>query len=51
MQARASGDLFPYDDSVAQLRSYFDSLETLAKAERVPGRRGQRSKAATRRSA
>lgn len=44
MQARASGDLFPYDDSVAQLRSYFDSLQTLAKAERDSARRPSRSK-------
>ncbi len=38
MQARASGDLVPYDASVAQLRSYFDLLETAA-----PG--GARSRA------
>jgi TetR/AcrR family transcriptional repressor of nem operon len=30
MQARAAGSLVPYDDGVAQLRSYFDSLQTVA---------------------
>ena len=33
MQARASGNLAPYDDSVAQFRNYFDSLLTLADLE------------------
>ncbi|MBX3315568.1 MAG: TetR/AcrR family transcriptional regulator [Phycisphaeraceae bacterium] len=33
MQARASGNLAPYDDSVAQFRNYFDSLLTLADIE------------------
>ncbi len=33
MQSRASGDLAPYDDSVAQFRNYFDSLLTLADIE------------------
>ena len=33
MQARASGNLGPYDDSVAQFRNYFDSLLTLADLE------------------
>ncbi len=33
MQARASGTLGPYDDSVAQFRNYFDSLLTLADLE------------------
>ncbi|MBX3363007.1 MAG: TetR/AcrR family transcriptional regulator [Phycisphaeraceae bacterium] len=33
MQARASGTLGPYDDSVAQFRNYFDSLLTLADIE------------------
>jgi AcrR family transcriptional regulator len=30
MQARAAGDLAPFDDAVAQLRSYFDSLQRIA---------------------
>jgi TetR/AcrR family transcriptional repressor of nem operon len=30
MQARAAGTLEPFDDSVAQLRSYFDALEKVA---------------------
>ncbi len=34
MQSRASGDLRPFDESVAQLRAYFDSLEALARLER-----------------
>ncbi len=33
MQARAAGNLAPFDDSVAQLRAYFDALEKLAKSE------------------
>lgn len=33
MQSRASGELRPYDDSVAQFRNYFDSLLTLADLE------------------
>jgi TetR/AcrR family transcriptional repressor of nem operon len=33
MQARASGTLGPYDDSVAQFRHYFESLLTLADLE------------------
>lgn len=32
MQARAAGDLAPYDASVAQLRTYFDLLEKAAPA-------------------
>lgn len=36
MQARAAGDLQPFDDSVAQLRAYFDALQQLA-ARRKPG--------------
>jgi len=31
MQSRARGDLGPFDESVAQLRAYFDSLEALAR--------------------
>ena len=33
MQARAAGDMALFDDSVAQLRSYFDVLEQQAAAE------------------
>lgn len=33
MQARAAGNLAPFDDGVAQLRAYFDTLEKLAKTE------------------
>ncbi len=33
MQARARASLAPYDESVAQLRAYFDSLEALARLE------------------
>lgn len=43
MQARASGDLVPYDASVAQLRSYFDLLESAA-----PGAARPRAKVAAR---
>jgi AcrR family transcriptional regulator len=35
MQARAAGTLAPFDDSVAQLRSYFRALEQLAAGERA----------------
>ncbi|HEX2836555.1 MAG TPA: TetR/AcrR family transcriptional regulator [Phycisphaerales bacterium] len=34
MQARAAGNLGPFDDSVAQLRAYVRALEELAKKER-----------------
>jgi TetR/AcrR family transcriptional repressor of nem operon len=34
MQARAAGDLRPFDESVAELRGYFDLLEARAAAER-----------------
>jgi TetR/AcrR family transcriptional regulator, transcriptional repressor for nem operon len=34
MQARAAGDLRPFDESVAQLRAYFDVLEERAKLDR-----------------
>lgn len=37
MQARAAGNLGPYDDGVAQLRAYFDALQSLASAERQAG--------------
>ncbi len=36
MQARAAGRLEPFDESVAQLRNYFTSLEALERSE--PGR-------------
>ena len=35
MQARAAGHLDPFDDSVAQLRFYFDSLQKVAAGERA----------------
>lgn len=39
MQARASGDLVPYDASVAQLRAYFDLLQSAAPgADQRPAR-------------
>jgi len=34
MQARAAGHLGPFDDSVAQLRNYFESLQALAGRDR-----------------
>lgn len=34
MQARAAGSIRPFDDSVAQLRAYFDALRALAALER-----------------
>lgn len=34
MQARAAGNLQPFDDSVAQLRAYFDALHAQARLER-----------------
>lgn len=46
MQARAAGDLGPYDDSVAVLRAYFDALLRQAAAEsgkRVSRRKKRRS--------
>jgi TetR/AcrR family transcriptional repressor of nem operon len=33
MQARAAGNLSPFDESVAQLRSYFDALQVVAASE------------------
>ncbi len=41
MQARAAGTLKPFDDCVAQLRAYFDSLQALANAG-APHRRRSR---------
>ena len=35
MQARAAGELTPFDDSVAQLRAYFGALERIAAPEHV----------------
>jgi TetR/AcrR family transcriptional regulator, transcriptional repressor for nem operon len=35
MQARAAGKLAPFDDSVAQLRFYFDALQKVAAGERT----------------
>ena len=34
MQARAAGEVTPFDASIAQLRAYFDSLAALAQVER-----------------
>ena len=34
MQARAAGNLAPYDDGMAQLRAHFDALERVASLER-----------------
>ncbi|NUQ52962.1 MAG: TetR/AcrR family transcriptional regulator [Phycisphaerales bacterium] len=36
MQARAAGNIKPFDDSIAQLRAYFDALRTLATLEHSP---------------
>jgi hypothetical protein len=46
MQARAAGSLAPFDDSVAQLRSYFDALQEVAAGERAA--RPKRRKGASR---
>jgi TetR/AcrR family transcriptional repressor of nem operon len=43
MQARAAGQLAPFDESVAQLRDYFNCLEELARSERGRGPRAQRT--------
>jgi TetR/AcrR family transcriptional regulator, transcriptional repressor for nem operon len=37
MQARAAGTLWPFDESVQELRAYFEALERVAKAERAGG--------------
>jgi AcrR family transcriptional regulator len=37
MQARAARDLRPFDDSVAQLRVHFDTLEAAARGESAAG--------------
>lgn len=51
MQARAAGNLRPFDDSVAQLRSYFAALEEIARCEHVerPAAKGKTSGRAPRR--
>ncbi|MCC6229211.1 MAG: TetR/AcrR family transcriptional regulator [Phycisphaerales bacterium] len=36
MQARAAASIRPFDDSVAQLRTYFDALRSLAALDRSP---------------
>ena len=46
MQARARGDLGPFDDSVAQLRAYVEALQERA---RVSQRRARRAKSTKRR--
>lgn len=43
MQARAAGDLGPFDDSVAQLRAYIRSLVQLARRPHVRTRRVRRA--------
>jgi AcrR family transcriptional regulator len=43
MQARAAGTPAPYDHSVAQLRAYFDCLQTLAKAPATSRRKARAS--------
>lgn len=37
MQARAAGDLQPFDESVAQLRAYFNALQREAAQPLIPG--------------
>lgn len=45
MQARAAGNLDPFDDSVAQLRAYFDALERVARGpDRRSAQRGRSTK-------
>ena len=44
MQARAAGELAPFDDSVAQLRAYFAALERIAAPEHVQERKVRRKK-------
>jgi TetR/AcrR family transcriptional regulator, transcriptional repressor for nem operon len=43
MQARAAGDLEPFDDSVAQLRFYFRALQKIAENKRLSPRAGEPS--------
>lgn len=51
MQARAAGGLAPFDESVAQLRRYFDSLQRIADIERAEASEGIPKPAVHRRSA
>ena len=44
MQARAAGNLEPFDDSVSQLRAYIDALEKVAKSERAAARDREKSR-------
>lgn len=46
MQARAAGNVQPFDESIGQLRAYFDALESVAKAERRRPAKGRRSRGA-----
>jgi AcrR family transcriptional regulator len=41
MQARARGDLKPFDDSVAQLRNYLEALQDRARAAKPAARRSK----------
>lgn len=50
MQARAAKSLEPFDDSVAQLRAHFDTLEALARAEKSPPPRSPAQNAEPKRS-
>jgi len=55
MQARAAGSLGPFDDSVAQMRRYFEALEQVARLRRAgplsPGIRNDSTRRARGRSA
>lgn len=51
MQARAAGDLAPFDESVASLREYVDSLQQLARRGRSGSRRSPRSTGSARSAA
>jgi hypothetical protein len=42
MQARASGNLKPFDDSVAQLRAYVAALEARVRSEQKARKRRKR---------
>jgi TetR/AcrR family transcriptional regulator, transcriptional repressor for nem operon len=51
MQARAAGDVRPFDDSIAQLRAYFDALQQEAASKRsARSQRGSAKKARTART-
>lgn len=45
MQARAAGELRPFDESVAQLRAYFEALQRVAALERREASSGSRNAA------